>query len=281
VKGFNPKAIAKSAARIATAFLVFYILYLGAIWHFQRTLLYPGWSYPPEYSSQIPPEAERWTIDTADGKTDAIYLRSTRASKPAPAVIFFHGNGEFAEDAIAYVQHYRDFGYHVLIPEYRGFGGSTGEPGQGVIVEDVLLFIEKLKKRKEVDAAAIIYHGQSLGGGVATAVSSLQPPRALILESTFASVRELASRFLAPGILVKDPFNTIGALKELNVPILVMHGTMDPVIPVDHSRRNHATARHSKLWITKAQHRIFQSDEYREKIREHLRRAHIVDPIVR
>ena len=78
-------------------------------------------------------------------------------------------------------------------------------------------------------------------------LAAQRAPRAMVVESTFRSVRLMARRFLMPGFLVADPFDTEAVLAELDVPVLFFHGRHDEVIPYAHGVELAKTAPQGRL----------------------------------
>ncbi len=259
------KDVAISGGRIGAMFMVFYLLYLGALFSYQRNVLFPAWGeFEGVERSQIE-NGEWWTTPTEDGPVEALFIKAKGASKdnPRPAVVFVHGNGNIVDNFVHRADWYRAQGYHVLFPEYRGYGRSAGEPSEEGIVADSLEFLKRLKARDDVDTNAIIYHGHSLGGGIVAGMAASQKPKALILESTFTTIKAFAPTLLAPSFLVRDPFDTETVLKTLNVPVLVIHGTQDGVVPLFHAKANIEAAKNVKsLIIEDEAHVVSQSQEY-------------------
>ncbi len=172
----------------------------------------------------------------------------------APLVVLTHGNGELIDHQARWVQPYRAMGFAVLLPEYRGYGRSSGKPSQAAIREDVLAFIARALEQPEVDPARVLYHGRSLGGGVAADVALTRPPQALILESTFTSVASFTWQFGGFPWLCRNPYRTDHALPRLAMPLLIMHGTQDRIIPIDHARSLHTLVPRSTLVTFEADH---------------------------
>jgi len=158
------------------------------------------------------------------------------AHKPAPVVMFFHGNAELIDYQDDIVRQYHELGISVLLPEYRGYGHSGGSPSQDAIREDCVHFYDKLIERADVDASRIVFHGRSLGGGVACDVATQRKPAGLILQSTFASAAEMAHDYLTPSFLAKHPFRNDRVVSGIGIPLLIFHGTRDTIIPVHHGR---------------------------------------------
>lgn len=251
-------------------FGLLYALWLGMLIGCQRHMVFPGMNFTHQLTPP-PPNTEVLTLQTDAGTGQAwLMLGEGRTpDTPGPAVIFAHGNGEFI-DAWAHDFHirYRPLGISVLIPEYRGYANTDGIPSQANVTDDFVRWYELLSQRPEVDDTKIVLHGRSLGGGVVANVTqqlmTLQkqaeqtgntnpppaplPPAALILESTFTSITDMAARMGVPrflSFLVKHPFEVRSVLAEYPGPTLIVHGTEDEIIPVQNARDNHDAAKHT------------------------------------
>lgn len=209
------------------------------------------------------PNVERVWIDAADGvRVEAWYLtpRPALPGPPAAAVIFAHGNAELIDDSLTSVATYNAWGLAVLLPEYRGYGRSGGVPSEEAIVADSARFHDWLAARPDVDRTRIIFHGRSLGGGVAAALAARRRPAALILESTFTSVASFASGYGVPAFLCRHPFRTDLVLAGLDRPVLIFHGTDDTIVPVAHGRRLHELAPSAEYHEMRCGHNEFPCD---------------------
>lgn len=229
--------------------LVALTLYVGFVVLAQRWVLFPRYavgSLPPG----VPRLAhERLEMQTPAGTVEAILRRGhgVNQDNPGPLVIFAHGNGELIEHNADAMQPYVEAGFSVLLPEYRGYGQSAGSPSQEAIVRDFVAWRERMLQRPEVDAARLVYHGRSLGGGVVAQLAQRHPPRGLILESTFTSIKAMAGKYLVPPFLVRDPFDTLRVVRAYEAPILIIHGVDDVAIPVQHAERLASAAPDAKL----------------------------------
>jgi len=211
------------------------LAWLGAACGLQRRVLYPR----PPAAAMTPPlpigSTVVWLGDAAD--VEAFYLPPAASDRPAPAMIFTHGNGELIDHWVDVFSVPRRWGIGVLLVEYPGYGRSGGDPSQQSIGRAVIDGYDQLVARPEIDATRVIAYGRSLGGGAAGVLSRERPLAAMILESTFTSVRAIAAGFGIPGPLVLDPFDTLEAVTDFDGPVLVLHGKEDRIIPVDHGRR--------------------------------------------
>lgn len=204
---------------------------LGAACGLQRRVLYPrpaAGAAPP-----LPPGATRVALGPSSD-WEAFFLRPAEATAPFPAVIFAHGNGELIDHWLRPFGVLPRAGIGVLLIEYPGYGRSGGSPTQQSITSAIVAGYDFLTEQRDVDRRRVVAYGRSLGGGAACALALERPVAGLILESSFTSVRALAPRFGLPGMLVLDPFDNLSAVRELDLPILVVHGERDQLIPVAH-----------------------------------------------
>jgi len=191
---------------------------------------------------------ESWFLPAtaAGAETGLRVVARFGAQARAPVILFFHGNGELIDYQDFIVENYRRLGCSVLLPEYRGYGRSSGRPSQDAVVADAVRFYDEIVKRDDVDASRIVFHGRSLGGAVAAALAEHRRPRALILESSFASVAGMSRRYLVPSFLLKHPFRTDRLVAESELPMLIFHGSNDRIVPPSHGRRLRDLARNGR-----------------------------------
>ncbi len=242
--------------------LLCYAGWCAALWTLQERLIFPGyWMRSERGPLARPRDAE--VLQVGPGRVEAWLLpgRGVSPATPGPLVIFAHGNGELIDDWPWNLQPYRDAGISVLLVEYRGYGRSPGTPGQHRIVEDFVAAYDVAAARPEIDPARIVLHGRSIGGGVVAQLAARRPCAALILESTFTSLAAMARGYLVPTALLRHPFRTDRVLAGLDVPVLILHGTRDEIIPVRHARRLAAIARNARLVELNAGHNDFPQDE--------------------
>lgn len=227
----------------------------------QRSVLFPR-----EYAVPVPnadagvENLEKLWLDTDQGDVEAWFLAAFDADAPAPAVIFAHGNAELIDYWPQQLRRYRELGYHVLLPEYRGYGRSDGEPSQARITKDFVAFHDILADRDEVDIGGVVYHGRSLGGAVVAQLAAVRTPHAMILESTFTSVIDFARQFFVPKALIADPFDSRAVLRTLDVPVLIFHGTRDSVVPFAHGKELAEAAKDATFVSYDADHNDFPPD---------------------
>jgi fermentation-respiration switch protein FrsA (DUF1100 family) len=236
--------------------LLFYTAYCCLLFFLQRRILFPRSLIPsPPSSEDTISGMEIIWLDTAYGKVEAWFLpASVRISRPSPAVIFGHGNGELIDFWPAEFKRFAHLGIGVLLVEYPGYGRSAGNPSQQSITAAFVSAYDVLTSRKDVDPSRIVFFGRSLGGGAVCALAGRRVPKALVLMSTFTSVHSFTSRYLLPPFLVRDPFDNLAVVKAFRGPILILHGKHDEIIPFSHGVSLDRAAQNSKMIAYDAGH---------------------------
>jgi len=212
----------------------------------QRRLLYPV----RHLNSKVLPDSPARTVlkrVVGDFGVEAWLLRPR--NEAIGLIVHAHGNGEILdlieESFLHWATHH---GWAVLMPEYRGYSRSGGRPSKEAILDDFEFFMAETLKIYPELSQRVVFHGRSLGGGVVAELARRRPPQALILESTFTSVADIArERFLLPRALVWDNYDVHGLLRDFEGPVLLIHGHQDQVIPYEYAKRNFAIARRAEL----------------------------------
>ncbi len=206
------------------------------------------------------------------------------SDKALGTILFLHGNAENISTHIMSVRWLPAQGFNVFLLDYRGYGASEGEPSVEGVQEDVNAAMRTLLSRPDVDRDRIVVFGQSLGGSIAihnVAHSSYRRHiRALVVESAFASYREIAREKLAAFWLtwplqyplswtVSDAYSPSEAVAGVNpIPLLIIHGDRDPIVPLHHGQRLYELAKEPKqLWVVPGGGHIqaFQRQAYRDR----------------
>ena len=207
------------------------VVYLTFLFVVQRSILFP---MPPG----VPPGPRRGVEEVRakhdGGEAYALYLAPVEPRQHTPLLMFMHGNGELADYWVDEFDAARQAGMGVLLVEYPGYGRAPGSPSEQSITDSSLALYDWAAKDPRFDPRRIVAFGRSLGGGAAVRIAISRPVAALILESAFTSVADFAARFLAPAILIRDPFNNRASLARYRGPLLVMHGRHDTIVPFAH-----------------------------------------------
>ena len=234
---------------ILSAFLL-YIGYCCFFFLVQRQIIFPRFQIP-EFSSTEDKGygLEKIWLNTSSGKVEAWFMlpASGHAKGACPAVIFAHGNAELIDFWPEEFKNFANLGVGVMLVEYPGYGRSERSPSQKSINEAFLSAYDILAARKNVDPERIIIFGRSIGGGAACALAAKRPSAALILISTFISIRSMVSKFFIPGVLVKDPFDNLTIVKSYSKPVLIIHGKYDKIIPYSHGVALYEAAKNGEM----------------------------------
>jgi len=269
--------------RSAVLLLVIYVVWLLVACSLQERILFPGATIYNALTRAAPApndDWDKWELPRDQGAPGFAWFRAaTDAPSPAPAVVFFHGNADIARGRLDIGDRYARLGVHALLVEYPGYDDSPGTPGRDSIVEDALVAIDVLTQRDDVDADRIIYHGHSIGGGVAAQVAGERPPAALILASTFTSLRAMVNRYAVPTFLLRHRFPTDEVLESLDAPVLIMHGDLDVIIYPNHALVLDAIAKDSTLvrFPARGHNDIMLDPGYDVVIRDFLAKHDIID----
>lgn len=173
-------------------------------------------------------------INIPFSKTDTVNMISFSAKDSAKRgiILYFHGNKDNVEHYAKFVPAFTRHGYDVWMPDYPGFGKSTGELSEKKLY-DIAYEIRKLAATKYGNDSIIIY-GKSLGTAIAAYTASVKPCRQLILETPYYSIPELfrSYAFMYPaGMMSKYKLPTYEFIQQVQAPITIFHGTGDWVVP--------------------------------------------------
>jgi pimeloyl-ACP methyl ester carboxylesterase len=248
--------------KILLSALVLYGIYCLALFLFQRQMMFPRYLLGSGAGAVPEGVVSEW-IELSDGRVETWYLPPPGAKTPAPAAVVAHGNGELIDDLPDEFAPLQRMGLGVLMVEYPGYGRSDGAPSQKRIAEVFARAYDRLVDRPEIDPERIVFFGRSLGGGAVCDLTRRRSARALVLVSTFTSARSFARRYLAPGFLVRDPFDNADALKRFSGPVLVVHGRQDEVVGFAHGEALAGAAPRAKLLALNCGHNDCPPDPYR------------------
>ena len=186
------------------------------------------------------------------------------ASEPsAPVLLYFHGNASNNGDVTDLAAIFHQLELSVLLIDYRGYGKSSPTfPNEARVYQDAEAAWNYLTEVRQIKPEKIFVYGHSLGGAIAIELAIQHPEMAgLIVEGTFTSIRDIASqiklfRIFPLDWILTQHFDSISKIKLLKVPLLIMHGTDDEVIPVIMADKLFANAPEPKqlLIIPQAMH---------------------------
>jgi fermentation-respiration switch protein FrsA (DUF1100 family) len=237
VKRFIPLAIAVAVLLVAVP--------VTAVSIVQSSII-----YQPHIERVAPnfPETEAVRITTADGERLVAWYHAPEPNQPV--FLFFDGNGGRPQIWGGRWRRIDATGAGFLAVYYRGYSGSTGAPSEEGLHLDARAGYDWLIARGYTPDDIVI-HGFSLGTGVAVKLASERPARALILEAPFTGVDDVAAGFLTPPVasLIQDSFRSREWIDDVRMPVLIVHGDADTVIPFEHGQRLYTLANSPKHFV--------------------------------
>ena len=239
------------ARRIVTAVLIpllgIVALTTFGLWAGQRRLIYfPDSAAPsPAFLGQ---GWEEVTYGTADGLTLHGWYRPPAPGRPV--VVVFNGNAGNRAGRLGLGEALAVDGLGVLLTDYRGYGGNPGHPSEDGLALDAraaAAFVESAAPDHP-----LVFFGESLGAAVAIEVAGAVEPAALVLRSPFTSLVDVGRvhyPWLPVGLLLKDRYPSLERIETVAVPVMVIAGDADSIIPIAQSRKAYDAAPGPKQWL--------------------------------
>ena len=258
--------LARRATGWILTLVLAYFVFIVALGFMQKRLM-----YFPDSTRFVPSEWALKEMEPAQAKTED-GLTITDWYRPAQArdkftIVFFQGNAGHPGYRNYKFRPWLDAGYGLLIVGYRGFG-NPGSPSEEGLYMDAQAAIEGLHKLGVPDKAMVFY-GESMGTGVATQMATEYGAAALILESPYTSVPDVgADRYpMVPvHFLLRDKYDSLSKIKDVHMPLLLLHGEMDQVVPIKFGKRLFEAANEPKqaMYVPEAGH----NDVYNLRVQE-------------
>jgi len=215
---------------VSSVVLAYFIIILF-VYFYQRNLLY----HPSEnnyLNDKITFNYEEIFIETDKN----INLKSWFIKKDLnrfKTILIFHGNAGNLFNRVYKLNELNKLDVNILLISWRGFSGNKGKPTEKNLYHDAEEAIKWLNNRGAISKNIILY-GESLGTGVATELGTSNAFGGIILESPFTSIANAAKiyyPYLPVNIILKDRYDSIGKIKNITIPILIMHGKKDNIVP--------------------------------------------------
>jgi uncharacterized protein len=229
----------RPAGRVASVVLLASLLVIGVTMFLEESLEFFPTRYPD--GNWQPPglKFEDAWFEAADGtKLHGWYVPCENARA---AVLFSHGNGgnlTHREDSLRMLQ--ARVKVSVLIYDYRGYGRSQGRPSEAGILADARAARAWLAAREKLDPRELVMMGESLGGAVAVHLAAREGARALVLQSTFSSLPDVAAYhypWMPVRLLMRTRLDSRGIIGQYHGLLHQVHGDADTIVPIQCGRR--------------------------------------------
>ena len=245
--------------------------------------------HPDKGNDSITPDAygieyDDVTFRTEDGLNLHGWFVPGKKSSPDEdlhTLLWFHGNAGNINHRLGNIKMLHErVPVNVFIIDYRQYGRSEGKISEKGTYIDAGAALAHLHSRKEINQEKIIFFGRSLGSAVAVELALKEKCRALILETPFTSILEMGKKlypFLPVSLLLKTKYDSLSKIRNIKVPILIMHGDNDDLVPFEHGKRLYDMANEPKEFYTipGAGHNdthIVGGDEYFDVIRNFVKK---------
>ncbi len=183
-------------------------------------------------------------LKTANGKSiAAVYLQNKKAKY---TVLYSHGNASDLGMSFHFLKALEQHGFSVIGYDYQGYGASSGKASEKNTYIDIRTVYQYLRREKKIPADRIILMAHSLGTGVATQLATEQPVAGLILESPYLSIYRVYTQI---PFLLFDKYNNFAKIKNVHVPLLVIHGKSDSIVPFWQGKALFEAANKPKLFL--------------------------------
>ncbi len=214
-----------------------------------RQLLYYPTRIPRD--APLPPHAsDAQEVWWRSGVGDEIHALYWPAPPGRPTVLFFHGNAQSVYEWALVREDFAPVSVGLLLMDYPGYGKCSGSPSEQALYAAADGAYERLTGELGVAPEQVVVFGKSLGGGVGSYLAAHRKVRGLILESTFLSIPAVARTLFpfvpADAFLKKERFDTASRITSIHVPVLIIHGTRDDLIPFEQANQLFALAREPK-----------------------------------
>ncbi len=230
-----------------------YGLVLVIIYLMQGRMLYLP-NVPGRALTMTPADARMDYEDVSFETSDGVTLHGWFIAGRAPRVLlFFHGNAGNISHRLDSIRQFRNLGLSVFIIDYRGYGQSEGRTTESGIYRDADAAWRYLTETRGVRPGDVVIFGRSLGGSVAARLAAQQHPLALIVESSFTSVPDIAQElypWLPARWLSRLSHATRDYVRDVRCPVLVVHSRDDEIIPFHHGQAIFAAAPEPRTLLT-------------------------------
>jgi fermentation-respiration switch protein FrsA (DUF1100 family) len=209
------------------------------LWLFQRKLIYLPTASPVPDAAGVLEGAREVTLRTEDGLRLGAWFVTPPGPPPAAGVLVANGNAGNRSLRAPLARALAEQGFAVLLFDYRGFGENPGTPTEEGLALDARAAYEYLVDEAGLAPDKLLFFGESLGAAVVAELATEHPPAGLLLRSPFvdlAAVGRIHYPILPVRLLLRDRFPVAGHVAKLDIPVTVVYGESDSIVPASQSR---------------------------------------------
>ena len=230
--------------------LLIYVLTGIALYYLQEKIFLHPVSHPKGYAYTFNVPFKEMDIDINKNENFNIVQFLPKDSVRKGVVLYFHGNMKNVYHYARFANNFTKLGYEVWMPDYPGFGKTTGVLTEKKLYDEALLAYKLANKKFKADS--IVIYGRSFGTGIASQLASIVDCRRLILETPYYSIPALFS-YYAPiyptSLMSKFELPVNEYLKEVEAPVTIFHGTDDEIIPYSVTKKLKASLKPTDEFI--------------------------------
>lgn len=178
------------------------------------------------------PDVDEVVLRTPSGTELVSWFAAAAVDRPT--VLLFHGNAGAVHHRAYRVRELQAAGYGIFMLGYPGYGGSSGMPTEASLLEAAQLAYDYLREGG-IGSGDIVLWGESIGTGVAVQLAAMVDAKALVLEAPMSSAVDVAREhypLLVARYFMADTFLSVDYIDRIGMPVLVMHGDRDRIIPL-------------------------------------------------
>ena len=220
-----------------------YMLVVIAVFFLQEKLIFPGDRLPTGFTFRKLPGLEEKSVAVESGSLSALHFRN---EAPRGLIFFLHGNAGNLDSWVPDTDFYERERYDMFMIDYRGYGKSTGRiQSQKQLEADVLAAWKSVAPEYHAKELPIVIYGRSLGTYLATNLASKVDADLLALVSPYTSITDMAKRtfpWIPTQGFLKYPLATRDIISQIEIPVILLHGTEDSLIPPAHAHALHDIA---------------------------------------
>jgi len=230
--------------------VIFYLIKAIRLYYRQGEHLY----HPRKALSGCPSDVNMSYEDVHFRTSDNILLHGWYCPRPntGRVILLFHGNTGNISDTLDSLKLFADIGYSSFVLDYRGYGQSEGQPDEAGTYQDAEAAWDWLLQEQHFSPEDVIILGRSLGAAIGAHLASRHRAAAVVLESTFTSLPDIAAethRLVPARLMTRFNYDTLSIISSIHSPILIAHGPDDNVIGYQHGKRLYAAANEPRVFL--------------------------------